>query len=226
MGTRHLIIIFHDGKYKLAHYGQWDGSPEGQGIVVLKFLSDQENIIKLFANLDKLYSPTQDNFQEFNVRAQDFKNKAQSRLNELQNLEDVDSIIEEFEETQNQVLKPLSYVYPSISRDTGARILEIIANCDRPVPVVYDLDFIEDSLSCEWAYVIDFDSSMLEVYAGGYKTSAVTRFDKLDLMKPGQRCDLGANVTKTTPGLVGSWDLQELPSEERFLQEIVHTMPL
>lgn len=25
MGTRHLIIVYHEGKYKLAQYGQRDG---------------------------------------------------------------------------------------------------------------------------------------------------------------------------------------------------------
>lgn len=31
MGTRHLIIIFHNGKYKLAQYGQWDGKFQSLG---------------------------------------------------------------------------------------------------------------------------------------------------------------------------------------------------
>lgn len=26
MGTRHLVIVYHDGSYKLAQFGQWDGT--------------------------------------------------------------------------------------------------------------------------------------------------------------------------------------------------------
>lgn len=38
MGTRNLTIVIHEGKTKVAQYGQWDGYPEGQGKIVLKFL--------------------------------------------------------------------------------------------------------------------------------------------------------------------------------------------
>lgn len=38
MGTRHLIAVQLDGKYKVAQYGQWDGYPSGQGATVLGFL--------------------------------------------------------------------------------------------------------------------------------------------------------------------------------------------
>lgn len=38
MGTRNLIAVKTDGKYKIAQYGQWDGYPSGQGVEVLDFL--------------------------------------------------------------------------------------------------------------------------------------------------------------------------------------------
>lgn len=38
MGTRNLTIVVHEGKTRIAQYGQWDGYPEGQGRTALKFL--------------------------------------------------------------------------------------------------------------------------------------------------------------------------------------------
>ena len=54
MGTRHIQIVKNDeGKTVLEQYGQWDGYPEGQGIMVLNFLREadlkkyKENAFKL-----------------------------------------------------------------------------------------------------------------------------------------------------------------------------------
>ncbi|NPV13256.1 MAG: hypothetical protein HPY57_15965 [Ignavibacteria bacterium] len=39
MGTRNLTIVINkEGETKVAQYGQWDGYPEGQGSIALKFL--------------------------------------------------------------------------------------------------------------------------------------------------------------------------------------------
>ena len=40
MGTRHMIGVVSDGKYRVAQYGQWDGYPSGQGVGILEFLID------------------------------------------------------------------------------------------------------------------------------------------------------------------------------------------
>ena len=54
MGTRHLICVVKDNEYKIAQYGQWDGYPEGQGLVVLRFLT-KEMDRKLFeSKIDEL----------------------------------------------------------------------------------------------------------------------------------------------------------------------------
>lgn len=30
MGTRHLILVFYKGAYRIAQYGQWDGYPSSE----------------------------------------------------------------------------------------------------------------------------------------------------------------------------------------------------
>ena len=40
MGTRHMIAVVNNGKYRVAQYGQWDGYPSGQGVGVLEFLTN------------------------------------------------------------------------------------------------------------------------------------------------------------------------------------------
>lgn len=39
MGTRNLTMIYSNGEYKVAQYGQWDGYPEGLGVKLLNYLS-------------------------------------------------------------------------------------------------------------------------------------------------------------------------------------------
>ena len=54
MGTRNVIAVFMDGKYKVAQYSQWDGYPEGQGMSVLKFLKEEFVEHKFRTNLKNL----------------------------------------------------------------------------------------------------------------------------------------------------------------------------
>ena len=41
MGTRNLTVVYVDGEYRVAQYGQWDGYPSGQGMTCLKFLTEE-----------------------------------------------------------------------------------------------------------------------------------------------------------------------------------------
>ena len=51
MGTRHLIIVYLHGQYRVAQYGQWDGYPEGAGVECLRFLRDEMDEIQFKGNL-------------------------------------------------------------------------------------------------------------------------------------------------------------------------------
>ena len=40
MGTRHITAIKKDGQFKVSQYGQWDGYPIGQWVILLSILKE------------------------------------------------------------------------------------------------------------------------------------------------------------------------------------------
>lgn len=86
---------------------------------------------------------------------------------------------------------------PELSRDTSAKLLNLIyAGSVRKV--IDSEEFADDSLFCEWCYVIDLDKNTLEVYSDFGNPEI--RFHALTL--------------------VNSFDLQNLPSEEVFIEKL------
>ena len=112
----------------------------------------------------------------------------------------------------NDIYKKFCVRYPELSRDTGAGILEIVANASDDIKLIDDSDFVQDSLFCEWAYVIDFDKNTFEVYQGFNETP----------LEPSDRfysAEQDADENGLYPiKLCQSFDLSNLPSEEEFLE--------
>jgi hypothetical protein len=48
---------------------------------------------------------------------------------------------------------------PSLSRDTGGQVLQVIADATDPVPLVNSDDFKDDELFCEGIYTVDLDNN-------------------------------------------------------------------
>jgi hypothetical protein len=51
----------------------------------------------------------------------------------------------------------LALIALSLSRDTSWKVLPLVADAKKPVPVVLDVEFPNDNLVCEWVYVIDLN---------------------------------------------------------------------
>jgi hypothetical protein len=59
--------------------------------------------------------------------------------------------------------------HPELSRDTGARVLELI-DLGLVTKVQLDEDFINDRVFCEWGYIINLDDNTLSIKCGADKT--------------------------------------------------------
>jgi hypothetical protein len=140
MGTRNLTVVKNlEGETKIALYGQWDGYPQYSGITALEFLRNRVN---------------RDNL-----------------LVELQNVEFIDdeeanTIYETFDSTDWEN-KDFLTAYPGLHRDTGVKILEIVANTMKPIKTVDNSEFRNDTLFCEGVYEVDFSTNkFISTYNG------------------------------------------------------------
>ena len=143
MGTRHLIAVQKNNEYKVAQYGQWDGYLSGQGDSILKFF--HENDLETFrAKADNCYFGTQKQIDEAYAP---YTNGEGWMTTE-----------------QSDAFKLTEFAH--LSRDTGSNILDVVLNSNGPVMMIDNIEFAKDSLFCEFAYVIDLDKDILEVYKG------------------------------------------------------------
>ncbi|MBY0361838.1 MAG: hypothetical protein K2X45_08010 [Phreatobacter sp.] len=191
MGTRHLIAIALDGRYRLAQYGQWDGYPSGQGVGVLEFLRQQ-------------------NMETF---------KEKVRLVRFINDEERDQLFERLlgrprsKGASPEDVEAFNAAYQTLSRDAGHKILTMIANATEEVLALNNIDFAGDSLWCEYAYVIDLDLETFEVYKGG-NTDAVLAHERFHGFPPSD------NEEYQPVRLWQAWPLNALPSRTEFLEAL------
>jgi len=178
MGTRHLIAVQKDNSYKVAQYGQWDGYLSGQGNSILKFF--HENDLETFrAKVDNCFFGTQDQI-----------NEAYEPYTNGDGWMTMD---------QSEAFQKSNFGH--LSRNTGAKILDVIMKSDGPLMQVDNIEFAKDSLFCEYAYVIDLDKNVLEVYKG---------FNKKSLPKDARFYGL-ANEGYYPVRLIKTLDLNDLP---------------
>jgi len=189
MGTRNLIAVHVDGEYKVAQYGQWDGYPSGQGVGILNFL--RESNLGVFVE----------------------KVKATTWLDE-------EVIRERWAEcgaddsgwVSGDVSGKFDKYWPELSRGFGSKILAFIEASDPGLGLRNSIEFAGDGLFCEWAYVIDFDKNVLEVYEGFGE-------EPLD---PGERfvdafIETGGKTQYYPVRLIASFHLDTLPTDAEFI---------
>jgi hypothetical protein len=147
MGTRNLTAVIKNGSPVIAQYGQWDGYPEGQGTTVYEFIK-HAGVAKLEANLEKVYWADEAELKSIYSQY--------SNEDGWMTMEQGQAFAEKF---------------PSLARDTCAGILDLVASATERVPLVNEMEFLQDTLFCEWAYVVDLDTRTLKVYAGSTEPS-------------------------------------------------------
>lgn len=152
MGTRHMVGVVLDGDFKVAQYGQWDGYPSGVGADIVTFCKDVD------------YETFKDKLRSVRFCTDEDRKEIQERWNSIGAGEGGWVTMEQAREFNSE---PKFY---ALSRDVSAGVLNMIMN-DQVEFLSDDRDFPKDSLSCEWAYVIDLDRHMLEVYEGFQKTT-------------------------------------------------------
>ena len=146
MGTRHITKVIYEGKTVVSQYGQWDGYPSGQGLTCYFFLQDENNIENLRKNIKNIFYPVQEQLDDYIAP---FRNE--------------NGMVEW------EAGKAYSEKYPSLTRDTGAEILRVIADSGNGlVPIVLDTDFENDALMCEGIYEINLDTNRF-----------ITKFDRI-----------------------------------------------
>lgn len=154
MGTRHLTMVVVDDVYRVAQYGQWDGYPEGQGNTVVDFLRKEMDKDRFIAALRECRFLTEKEYKD--------------KWTECGADPDDDFV-------NMEVANRFKGKYPQLSRDTGGGILALIQNGARELK--NSLDFAGNSLFCEWAYLLDMDNEVLEVYRG-FNTEPVSEGER------------------------------------------------
>jgi len=189
MGTRNLTCVIHNNEFKVAQYCQWDGYPSGQGQTVLSFLQDEFNREQFLERLNHCVYPLDNDLRKM-------WDEVGADGSGMVNME---------------IAGRFKQKHPTLDRDMGAGVLSYIQNSSIPTELKLDEDFAQDSLFCEWAYVIDLDKNTLEVYKG-FNTEPL---DENDLF-----------YVENTEGeyqpikLIKTYDLNDLPDTEAFVKEL------
>jgi hypothetical protein len=90
------------------------------------------------------------------------------------------------------------------------------AKLPEKLPIRMELEFVNATLSCEWAYVVDLDREVLEMYCGG--PNARKKHDV-----EGHRFKDVGPPSATVPDLVCDWsfgELQLLESDKEFMDKV------
>ena len=143
MGTRHLTCVLANNQMRIAQYGQFDGYPDGAGTTICEFIRK--------TNMDE------------------FRSKAEKVIQISK--EKIDSIYSQFSSNEGWMTLEESdrfnKAHPEFHRNTGADILNLVMGGVAEVDLT--MDFVNDSLFCEYAYVVNLDTNELEFYEGFQK---------------------------------------------------------
>lgn len=192
MGTRNLTCVIKGGDFRVAQYGQWDGYPEAAGRDILQFLNTPGNIDKLRSRVDEVRFVSG---EEWNQRL------AAAGIGDSIHCGSVEEQMYQRDFWQ-------------LDRNVGRAVLGILVETQGSVELNDDRQFAHDSLFCEWAYVVDLDRNVLEVYKGFNKDPLTPNgvFASVPLHKD-------RNNEYATVKLVAVYPFNNLPTVEVMVEE-------
>lgn len=182
MGTSAMYGFYKNGVTK-ATYSHWDGYPDGLGENVVEFIKS-------------------------------------TTVNELNQIFDKLIMIDSnTKPTVEQIENCLPYFNGSVSTGKTDEWYCLLHKTQGDLNVyktdlkymIDDSNFIKSSLFCEWAYVINLDENVLEVYEGFQKEPQKNRYEKTESNNDYYNC-----------ALIKTFDLNNIPSnwtEELPLEE-------
>lgn len=216
MGTRNLTMVIDKvGDTKIAQYGQWDGYPEGQGKTILNFCREKGNLDKLQKMLPLC--------------------KFFNRCNDIDAwLEDYDSKCPRYtNEPDNRTKEMITWFENFCTRDLGGDILNSVAyaNLDElpqehngKIYLRDESEFGQESLFCEYAYCVNFNTNKLMVFEGFNKDKSLEHeffvADQEEVDKHIKEFGYGYYGCK----LIKEYDLNDLPTAEDFVKELREIM--
>lgn len=194
MGTRHLTAVVLDGEYKIAQYGQWDGYPQGQGKTVLQFIK-KWNRPRFETALRNCRWITKDEHKATWSATPGYVDTGDGLVS-------------------CEIADKHSEMFPELSRDTGAKILQLVQSKPEGLKLYNSIAFAGNSLMCEFAYILDLDKNVLEFYKG---------FNKEPLNK-GDRFygvpELEISEDYHPVRLVKAYALNQLPTVEQMVEDL------
>ena len=189
MGTRGLTKVIKDGETVVAQYGQWDHYPAGQGATVFYRVANPDTMQALEDNLNLIFYPSD---EEREAMAKPFEDGS------MPGMMTFDSG------------KAFAEKYPSLTRDTGAEIIDVIVNATEPVPLYLDIDFEQDDLFCEGVYTINLDNQTF-TSKYGFETVTMT-FDEVRSESIGEYFSRFGYDDETVEGLVDNINRYNQPA--------------
>lgn len=153
MGTRNATIVKGNGKILVQQYGQWDGYFKGQGKRVVSFVKDT------LTYRQDMKSAIEHFEENARIMSADEGNKL------------IDDLIEAYKKNGMENLE-LKTMCPSLSRDIGADILEMVYH-GYDIPLYFTpLSEINDW--CEYVYIVDLDNLEVACLTNHKVNNAIT----------------------------------------------------
>ena len=145
MSTRGLLCVALESKLRLAQYITEDAYPSQAGVLLLAFLGKRplQTLGLLCERLQATMPCTQKDFR-MRMRACGFSNP---------------------EKADREQLHAFEAKWAHLTAAPGVKILDLLLHGTVDV-VKLEPEFARDSLYCEWVYVLDADTQILEIYKG------------------------------------------------------------